>query len=278
MSSEKLKIESSENLSLTRSIVHRAVQHLTKAARANLPAQGDDSHSSVVWEGTLNGFTTQPMNGKRIGLTLSPFALLVVDEKDSYSELLLAEQSYDDVEAWLDQELSKLGLKSAASVDLPYALPADVAAVSVYPPARDSENYLALAAWFELAHQNLTELINANTYLTPGPSPVRCWPHHFDIASYIALESGDAETARGIGVGMSPGDETYAEPYFYINPWPYLDAKALPAATAPGHWHTDGFVGQIATASEVLATPDANTSVRNFLEKGFDLSLKAQGF
>ncbi len=70
--------------------------------------------------------------------------------------------------------------------------------------------------------------------LEPDPSAVRCWPHHFNIATYVFLETGNPETARGVGVGMSPGDEGYGERYFYINGWPHLDASKLPDAIAPG--------------------------------------------
>ena len=129
----------------------------------------------------------------------------------------------------------------------------------------------SLSAWFGMAHNALEQLASEQTDLQPGPSPVRCWPHHFDIATYVSLEAGDPETARGIGVGMSPGDESYAEPYFYVNPWPHLEASALPLAPSPGHWHTHGFVGAIATGTEILRAEEPEKALSDFLASTFDI-------
>jgi hypothetical protein len=51
-------------------------------------------------------------------------------------------------------------------------------------------------------------------------SEVRCWPHHFDLGSLIVVEtSADGELTKSIGIGLSPGDEAHAEPYFYVSPF-----------------------------------------------------------
>ena len=54
-------------------------------------------------------------------------------------------------------------------------------------------------------------------------SPVRCWPHHFDIATLLTIAPGQT-----IGVGLEPGDGYYDEPYWYVNQYP------APSAT-PGN-------------------------------------------
>jgi hypothetical protein len=67
-----------------------------------------------------------------------------------------------------------------------------------------------------------------------GPGAVRCWPHHFDIATLLSLGRGDPEGAAAIGIGMSPGDAYYPQPHFYISPWPAPPADALPRPPIPG--------------------------------------------
>jgi hypothetical protein len=79
---------------------------------------------------------------------------------------------------------------------------------------------------------------------------VRCWPHHYDIATLFALDDGDPETARSVGIGLSPGDSAYAEPYLYCNPWPVPDG-ALPTAPGPLRWHTEGFTSLVCPASRM---------------------------
>lgn len=112
-------------------------------------------------------------------------------------------------------------------------------------------------------------MVNSLGDAKPGPGPIRCWPHHFDIATYVALGSGDPETAPGIGAGLSPGDESYGQPYFYVNPWPQPQAGALPGDIAPGRWHTDGFVGAVATGDDVLSLPDIISGTSAFVRMAY---------
>ncbi|MFN8583262.1 MAG: hypothetical protein U0163_20085 [Gemmatimonadaceae bacterium] len=79
-----------------------------------------------------------------------------------------------------------------------------------------------------------------------GASEPRCWPHHFDLATLIALPGAPRRT---IGVGVSPGDHYYSEPYIYVGPYPYPPANRL-GALPSGHWHTDEWTGAVLTATE----------------------------
>lgn len=187
------------------------------------------------------------------------------------SSLPLENASEAEAAAWLDAELKKLGLDPSSSVTLPYELPKPVADTRVFSAGTESASLSTLSAWFDLAHELLSEFAAANARLDPGPSPVRCWPHHFDIATYVSLEAGDFETARGVGVGMLPGDETYDQPYFYINPWPHLDLADLPAVPQPGHWHREGFVGAIATAEELLSSSEIKKTLKHFIAEAFSI-------
>ena len=127
----------------------------------------------------------------------------------------------------------------------------------------------ALAAWFGLSDRALRDFAANNSGIQPGPSPLNCWPHHFDIATYVGLEDGDGEDSRGVGVGLSPGDETYEQSYFYVNPWPHLDPIDLPELPGLGHWHRDGFVGAILTGNELLVAADATEGTAVFIAEAF---------
>ena len=251
-------------------MAHAAAQFLTKAGRANLTAAPDDSHSNLGWDSGSQRFLSHPLPGANgdvfITLSLDPFELALVDSATGTTNYSLAGHSLAETTTWLDDALGSVALTPCGNVELPYALPPEVAAVAEFS---DTIGLATLAAWFGLANKSLERLAADQSGLTPGPSPVRCWPHHFDIATYVSLESGDAETTEGIGVGMSPGDGSYTQPYFYVNPWPHLDANTLPDAPVPGHWHTDGFVGAIATADELLSADDTEKSLSGFLEKAF---------
>ena len=252
-----------------RAIAHHAMQHVTKAARANLKPQPDDSHSNLGWDQKLKAFLSQAMDGKYIGLSLAPLSIFTLARGEQLENLALNNVDDGEVAQWLDRQMTTLGLNAGSITTLPYELPADVGTIESYGETRNNAALAALAAWFDTASRALDKFVADNADLIPGAGPVRCWPHHFDIATYVSLESGDTETARGIGVGMSPGDEAYGEPYFYVNPWPHPDRNALPDAIAPGHWHVEGYVGSIATATELLAVDNIEDTISTFIAGSF---------
>src|SRR5205085_1688853 len=70
-----------------------------------------------------------------------------------------------------------------------------------------------LARWYSDA----SLLLEERRASMPDSEAVRCWPHHFDIATLVRLEDGPIQT---IGIGLSPGDDSYTEPYYYVGPYP----------------------------------------------------------
>ena len=61
---------------------------------------------------------------------------------------------------------------------------------------------------------------------------------------------------------MSPGDGGYEEPYWYVNLWPYPEKTRL-GNLSVGHWHTEGWIGAILTASELLGSSSEETQQQN---------------
>ena len=67
---------------------------------------------------------------------------------------------------------------------------------------------------------------------------------------------------------MSPGDESYDEPYFYVNPWPRPEMVQPPALDGNGIWHTEGWFGAVLPASRLETGGDARTQaeqVRSYI-------------
>jgi hypothetical protein len=134
-----------------------------------------------------------------------------------------------------------------------------------------------LAAWFANAGQSLERLRVQYVAKVPSASPVRCWPHHFDMATLISLNGGDPEHARSVNAGLSPGDGSYDEPYFYVSPWPYPDTGKLPPLPAPGYWHTQGFLAAVAPASQILAAAAPERVVEDFLQEATAAAIQSLG-
>jgi hypothetical protein len=132
-----------------------------------------------------------------------------------------------------------------------------------------------LAAWFANADHSLENLTQQMAARQLRCSPVRCWPHHFDIATLILLDADLAEHARSVNAGLSPGDEYYDEPYFYVSPYPYPDATALPPLREPGHWHLHGFTAAIGRGSRLLAADDPQAATKAFLNDAVEAAMQA---
>ena len=208
----------------------------TKAARANVEAVADDSHSSLAWEAERGALFSQPLPAGdatvRVGLRLAGLALIVMRGNLVLDTYELAGRRDSMVGVWLDSSLRALGLKPATAVTLPYTIPSHpVARGSAYSFSGESEAFDELVRWFDAAAEVLEEV---RTGYTDGraEAPARCWPHHFDIATVVALDPPGAETARSIGIGMSPGDHYYPQPYFYVSPLSAAEGRGAAAAGA----------------------------------------------
>ena len=272
-----LRAVAPRELSKARAMAHQAVQLLTRAARANLAAAPDDSHSNLGWDASRSAFLSQPMvhgaSRTQVGLLLNPLAIFLDEDGQIATKRELSGSTVEDASTWLDSKLDALGLKKTASIELPYELPPEVTAIAKFDTTDQQQALLTLSGWFALAHESLTGFASRHIDVTPGPSAVRCWPHHFDIATYVSLETDDAEAARGIGIGLSPGDASYDQPYLYINPWPHLNAVDLPILPSPGHWHTQGFVGAIATGEAILESSNVS-NLATYMDNIFDICRK----
>ncbi len=264
---------------------HRAVQWVTRAARASLEAASDDSHSSLGWDETLGGLVSYDIPTKagslQIGMRFSDLALTIGDNGKVNETIPLHAATDKDAGERLASKLRDAGLRSDMTAPLPYTLedaPPDL--VEPYNAEATAEGRIELSKWYSNAaallehlHDELKEASDEHANI----STVRCWPHHYDIAMLVMLDDGDPETARSVGVGLSPGDTTYPFPYFYVNPWPYPSMKPLPAAPAPGHWHTDGFMSIVMESPDILVADEQAVTVRGFLESAFRLARETAG-
>ena len=259
-----------------RSLAHHAAQWPTKAARANLAAVPDDSHSSLVWGAGLAAFLSQPLATKngaiRIGVGIADLRLMIVRGSAAGASFALDGRSNAEAGTWIDAALRAEGLAPASVVKLPYEVPDHaVARGAQYGASGEAAALAELARWFGAAAEALDDVSARFRDLRPGPSPVLCWPHHFDIATVIELGAGQGESARSVGIGLSPGDEFYAQPYWYVSPSPKLDAASLPKAPLSGHWHTQGFLAAVATGADTLKLGDRRRELVAFIIEAVEI-------
>jgi hypothetical protein len=234
-----------------RKLCHSACQWPSKAARANLPALDDDSHSNLGWQTDYFALVSWPLDEDKrhqLGFSFASQDLLWLVDGVINERIVLAGETSASIREWVDDRLTGVGLQSTVHADMPYELENEEDYSQL---ARLTEATAALGTWFDYGHRGLEHLVSefqGAAVITPS---VRCWPHHFDLGSLFVLELDDPETARSIGVGLSPGDGSYDTPYFYCSPYPAPDSRSLPSVPVPLVWHQEGFLSIILHSSEI---------------------------
>lgn len=232
---------------------HWAVQTLATIGNHLVPFQADYGHTALVWLDDALATRTVTTNGRtfRAALRIAALEVSLLDRDGrSIDRFPLGGRTLLEALEWLSIAVTDY---TNAPPQVPLAL---VGYTMESHPVKDGarfdasvEHLAELERWFK----NGAGLFEAVRNGTTGASEVRIWPHHFDIASLVTFDGPEveAETARSIGFGLSPGDQTYPEPYWYVLPWPPPPTERLTALDA-GAWHTEGFVAAVLTGAHDL--------------------------
>lgn len=262
-----LRIPPSETLQEARLLAHWAAQ-LPAAAGHLVPHRPDFSHQALTWHPGEQALLTEPIEragGVRAGLRVKDLTLLVVEGEERVAEQGLGGSTLREGLSWLNVELKKRG--SGGDIVRPdHPLPFHGVSEGVLFDV-DQAALEELARWVAVASARLEPIRVAHKRATP----VRVWPHHFDVATLITVKANqDPEQAKTIGVGLSPGDEHYDEPYWYAAPWPYpADDVTLPILPGRGLWHLEGFT------AAVLLAHDMGEQREKALDDFFDTAIGA---
>ena len=211
--------------------LHWAAQVLGAAADGYLPHQNDDSHTAMDWrDGALVGKTG-------VALRVHAFELVAAGQT-----LALDGTTLDAAMEWTSARLG--GGRKIHVRD--YEMP-------MHPVGTDRARFQRAPiadALAELAryYANASELLAAY-------APCVVWPHHFDLGGTMSVGG-----AREIGIGLSPGDRYYAEPYLYVTPPQIKPGTTMPALAGGGHWSTQ-FVGAVLTNLMLAGQPGARAFV-----------------
>jgi len=217
---------------------HWAAQLAATVGRTLATPRPDDSHTSFRWVDARDALVQA--DRRRSGLRLRDLTLLLGDD-----ELPLHGTTIDEAFAWIEQRAP--GVRKELDSPLPHHAVAGGAAFDATDRARFEE----LARYYRLA----------NTLLREVRDDVRTWPHHFDIATLLEFDGG----AKSIGAGLSPGDESLPQPYWYVNHSPHDATRTFPPLAGGGTWNAEGWIGAILPASR-------QGDPRAFLESAIDAS------
>ena len=180
-------------------------------------------------------------------------------------------------EAWVRGTLKQFGIDTSAyKMDLHYEIPPHEIDYGAPFKSLPEGAYTQFSKLRGIGH----EMISRVAAQFEHASPVRTWPHHFDIGSYIPLawdETGEVE--KSITIGLSIQDIYVNEYYFYVTQWSKegkINYESLPEIS-PGEFCAQGrFKGFILRLSELLQseeTIDQKAMIESFLRKGIQISL-----
>jgi len=234
--------------------LHHAAQVANAAAISLLAPEADDSHTSFEWSEEWSALVARRIPAEqpfRVALRPADLSVMLVSADEPPATATVAVypldgRSRDEAFAWLVAQVALAGADAARlTMRRHFQIPGQVPDAAHPFSLGDGAPFGELAAYWSDADT----LLGAVARVMPGAGEVRCWPHHFDIATLITRPRTRPGAPRATtGIGMSPGDQYYAEPYLYVSPYPYPDVRSLPRLEL-GSWHTQGWVGAVLPAS-----------------------------
>lgn len=258
--------------------LHHALQVIVSAPISFLAARADDSHTNLEWLPDHDALGTNWLvRDRRIRFALKPreLSLLALNEGGLTAELTLHDRTVSEAVAWLRDVLAAAGYDAAQlTTKKHYEIPAHAVASGAAFKREAAEQFAELARAYADAH-SFAEYVAATR---EGASVPRCWPHHFDLATLITLKEFSGRGSRTVGAGLSPGDDSYAEPYFYVGPYPHPRVERLASLGSLGSWHTKGWVGAVLRTSELARFGTAESqrdAVVAFANAAIDASVEA---
>ncbi|CAN5703374.1 hypothetical protein BH11MYX2_BH11MYX2_23200 [soil metagenome] len=219
--------------------LHYAAQVLSAWADAWLSARPDDGHTAMTWDGrALVGERSD--RGESFALRTVDFSLVAQRHGAADATLSLAGVTLADAMAWADRQFGAPRDIHLRGGD--YDMPAcEIATGAVF--AVDRAALAAIADWYDIGATAL-----ARAVIGWRASTIRVWPHHFDLGAILYRDA--AIDTRQIGLGFSPGDKHYSEPYAYVTPSPMPTTR--PPLDGGGFWRTEGWDGAVLQASAVI--------------------------
>lgn len=259
-------------LNNTRKVLHQAVQIVGAVPRHVLPHDPTDTSSSLIWNEKMKGLQSISISTEKgvdlhVGLSFDDFSLYILKVDKIIDSFQMDGRSTHAGLAWIKSTLNGLGVDSEKiSLDLPYE-------VESYDYSQSLTSDSAALNEFSRLYSNTYGLLSTIAERWGKAYDIRCWPHHFDLATLIPVETDkEGEILKSIGVGLSPGDEGINEPYLYVNVWPNvegLEKHQLPA----GHWNKEGWSGAVLTYSQLLAQPNQEESFQGFAQTAMECIL-----
>jgi hypothetical protein len=268
---QPIRPEEATRLTDSRLQLHHAAQFAAAAGISYLEPLPDESHANLEWVPALGGLFSRVIPTRtafRIGVKPVKLGVLIVSsENRPLAEYHLHGRTITEAKDWIRSQIKLLGVDASRyTLTRNYEIPRHDVAIGESFDASDPSRFEELAKWLG----NAASMLASFTRSAMHARAIRCWPHHFDIATLIEVAH-----ARTISVGLEPGDQYYDEPYFYVsmNPQPVASRIQSRPLWGSGTWHTRDWVGGVLCGSRLGAASSQEQQTREFLDSAVAASL-----
>ena len=211
--------------------LHWAAQAVAGVGRSLVAPREGDSHSNLEWSRPHRALASNALDdGTRAAIRFRDLTLLVIKDRGLIDdEFPLRGRTIDDAFRFFEKHFGQSICRPSQHETPPKPAP------STFDPNADD------LAKLDRLYDDADIVLNAYRAERANASEVRCWPHHFDIATLQTLDGGNT-----IGAGFLAGDPQYREPYWYLTPYPYPNAsgRSYPPLSI-GFWNTEGWFGAV---------------------------------
>ncbi|GAB5495574.1 MAG: hypothetical protein Phyf2KO_06540 [Phycisphaerales bacterium] len=185
--------------------------------------RGDAQHASMTWmsgQGLLDGiFVSEPIAGERPMrgvIRLWNLELFLVEESGSpIATTELVGKSIAEAHSWMVSAIENEAGPAPRPVQEPQKLPEHPVADGA--PVGDLSQ-LAHAELIRL-YSNTAAVLEQVAWTMSGATPVRMWPHSFEMSTQVRLGPKEESPPRFIVMGLAPPGKLSLSGYWYVAPW-----------------------------------------------------------
>ena len=250
-------------------LIHLAVQYPAMIGKHYVSPRSDDSHTNLDWDPNTGQFYTWPLpdNKGYVMLRTRDLRLSFGHSPDQiHSSLCLAGRDPGEITAWIKVQLSALSFDgSDFELDFHYDLPTYAATPTMVLTDGHRPVFELFGSMRSWGRSELLNFIEAFR----NAHPLRTWPHHFDLGSYIPIEYGqNGEVIKSISVGLAIHDNFIDQPYYYLTFWSKekLSDVKVPTLTY-GAWYLDEFHGAALPIYDLWQKDSKDDILHTFLQE-----------
>jgi len=213
----------SADLAQTWAQAHHAVRLAGLVGKSWASPHGNGQHAAMMWysgQGLLDGlFASEPVSGDRPMrgvIRLWNLNLLLVEESGAeIDKIELVGKTLDDARSWMIDAVKQHAGEPKRMIPENQPTPEHgVAAGAEF-------GVLSQMAHAELLrlYGNTASVLEQVSWTIKGASPVRMWPHSFELSMQVRLSAEDEMPPKLVVMGLAPPGKLSAGGYWYVAPW-----------------------------------------------------------